>query len=60
MLASLCPHTANKCCAGNIAGAKREMHQVPQMGPREYRQRVSTVRAVGHQRQLHGFRGGSR
>ena len=32
-------------------GAKCEVHQMPQMGPREHGQRVSSVRAVGDQRQ---------
>lgn len=53
-------HKSKKCSAVNFAGAKREMHQVPQMGPREHRQRVSSVRAVGYQCQLHGLRGGGR
>lgn len=61
VLATLCPHIHQiNVLLDNFAGAKREMHQVPQMGPREHRQRVSTVWAVGYQRQLHGFRGGSR
>lgn len=60
MFLALCPHTSKKCSAGNVAGTKREMHQMPQMGPCEYRQRVSAVWAVGYQRQLHGLGGGGR
>lgn len=60
MFLPLCPHTSKKCSSGNVAGTKCEMHQVPQMGPREYRPRVPAVRAVGYQRQLHGLGGGSR
>lgn len=52
----ICIH--NFC--SNVPGAQREMHQMPQMGPREHGQRVSSLWAVGHQRQLHGYGGGSR
>ena len=43
-----------------FTGAQREMHQMPQMGPREHRQRVSSLWAVWSHCQLRGFRGSSR